>query len=152
MKKIARINTTPRVIRACICILRAILQVTPRVPPTCIIITDVTYLALVHQPFRCARQRSVQGETPHKLTEQGVRTDKDKKKVPQWQSTKVPKYQSGKCFNVSMFQSVDVYHIMCTTQVSTQVPHTSTTQVPHKYHTSTTQVPHKYHTSTTQAP
>ena len=38
MKKIARINSTPQVIRACICIIRSILQVTQRVPPTCIII------------------------------------------------------------------------------------------------------------------
>ena len=120
MKKIARINTTPRVIRACICILRAILQVTPPVPPTCIIITDVTYLALVHQPFRCARQRSVQGETPHKLTEQGVRTDKDKKKVPMYQSTKVakyqctkvPQYQRGKVPKWQMFQCFN--QSMCT--------------------------------------
>ena len=38
MKKIARINSTPQVIQACICIIRSILQVTQRVPPTCTII------------------------------------------------------------------------------------------------------------------
>jgi hypothetical protein len=43
MKKIARINSTPQVIRACICIIRSILQVTQRVQPTCIITTDFTY-------------------------------------------------------------------------------------------------------------
>ena len=37
MKKIARIHSTPQVIRACICIIRSILQVTQRVPPTCTI-------------------------------------------------------------------------------------------------------------------
>ena len=37
MKKIARINSTPQVIQACICIIRSILQVTQRVPPTCTI-------------------------------------------------------------------------------------------------------------------
>ena len=42
MNKIARINATPQVIRACICILRAILQVTQRVPPTCIMNTSRT--------------------------------------------------------------------------------------------------------------
>ena len=36
MKKIARINSTPQVIRACICIIRSILQGTQRAPPTCI--------------------------------------------------------------------------------------------------------------------
>ena len=35
MKKIARINSTPHVIQACLCIIRSILQVTQRVPPTC---------------------------------------------------------------------------------------------------------------------
>jgi hypothetical protein len=37
MKKIARINSTPQVIQACLCIIRSILQVTQRVPPTCTI-------------------------------------------------------------------------------------------------------------------
>ena len=36
MKKIARINSTPHVIQACLCTIRSILQVTQRVPPTCI--------------------------------------------------------------------------------------------------------------------
>ena len=31
----ARINSTPQVTRACLCILRSLLQVTQRVPPTC---------------------------------------------------------------------------------------------------------------------
>ena len=35
MKKIARINSTPQVIQACLCIIRSILQSTQRVPPTC---------------------------------------------------------------------------------------------------------------------
>jgi hypothetical protein len=35
MKKIARINSTPHVIQACLCTIRSILQVTQRVPPTC---------------------------------------------------------------------------------------------------------------------
>ena len=34
-KKLHRINSTPQVIRACICRIRSILQVTQRVPPTC---------------------------------------------------------------------------------------------------------------------
>ena len=38
MKKIARINSTPQVIQACLCTIRSILQVTQRVPPTCTII------------------------------------------------------------------------------------------------------------------
>ena len=44
MKKMARINTTPQVIRACICMIRSILQVTQRVPPTCTIKTSRTRL------------------------------------------------------------------------------------------------------------
>ena len=44
MKKIARINSTSHVIQACLCTIRSILQVTQRVPPTCIIKTDFTYL------------------------------------------------------------------------------------------------------------
>ena len=44
MKKIARINSTPQVIQACLCTIRSILQVTQRVPPTCIIKTDFTYI------------------------------------------------------------------------------------------------------------
>ena len=43
MKKIARINSTPHVIQACLCTIRSILQVTQRVPPTCITNTDFTY-------------------------------------------------------------------------------------------------------------
>jgi hypothetical protein len=35
IKKIARINSTPKVIQACLCTIRSILQVTQRVPPTC---------------------------------------------------------------------------------------------------------------------
>ena len=45
MKTIARINTTPQVLRACICMIRSILQVAQRVPPTCTILT-YTFITL----------------------------------------------------------------------------------------------------------
>ena len=43
MKNMARINSTPQVTRACLCILRSLLQVPQRVPPTCTIKTSRTH-------------------------------------------------------------------------------------------------------------
>ena len=59
MKKSARrINSTPQVIRACICIIRSILQVTQRVQPTCTTKTAFTYLLSPRRPH--TRPRSFQ--------------------------------------------------------------------------------------------
>ena len=44
-KNMARINSTPHVVQACLCIIRSILQVTQRVPPTCRITLINTHCA-----------------------------------------------------------------------------------------------------------
>jgi hypothetical protein len=45
MKKIARLNSTPHVTRACIFIVLSVLEVTQRVAPTCTINTSLTWMA-----------------------------------------------------------------------------------------------------------
>ena len=57
-----RIHSTVNVIRACIFTMLPVLEVTQRVPPTCITKTDATYVALLwarHQPARLALPANV---------------------------------------------------------------------------------------------
>jgi hypothetical protein len=56
LKIYPRINSTFKVIRACICIMFPVLAVTQRVPPTCIIKTSRTVLRQAPRPWHSSTQ------------------------------------------------------------------------------------------------